>query len=285
MRSRSIIYFLFAFLGIRRIRKGKLLNFEGAILLTVVVGMGFTLMTKQQGNSQMYFAMTTFPLAVLFDVEELDECTLVSRGFVNKMGICCFILLSIWSVVSFVENIYPTFWQGIHNLSGDTEFSNVNNSLSFEEKEAFEWVRDNTPEKAVCVVNTILSDEQYESFITGVCTERQMYMEGWRYVAGYVSQEKIEKRRETIAGFYANDLAAIRQVAEDGVDYAIWVKRYGSYADNEKSFIFGQLVFENESVQVYRINESGLHEVTLYPKNSILNVWCPGNLLVIQQSQ
>ncbi|MGN0167565.1 MAG: hypothetical protein ACI4AB_05965 [Acetatifactor sp.] len=251
------VYFLCALFGIRKIRRGGLFSFEGALLLTALAGMGFTLMTKQQGNSQMYFAMTSFPLAILFDIKELDGYGFDRKGILQKTGAGCFVLLLIWSFISFIEIVGPTFCSGVHNLSGDNTFSNVNNSLSFEEQKAFEWVRDNTPEDAVCVVNTILSDEQYESFITGVCTERQMYMEGWRYVAGYISQEEIECRRETIAGFYANDLTAIRQVKEEGVDYAIWVKRYAGREDDARNFIFGQLLFENDSVKVYRINENG----------------------------
>ena len=57
-----ITYFLLSVMTVKSFAKNKagLLSFESSLFIALFIGLFLTLATKQQGNSQMYFAMTSF---------------------------------------------------------------------------------------------------------------------------------------------------------------------------------------------------------------------------------
>lgn len=93
-----------------------------------------------------------------------------------------------------MEILYPSFQYGAKEIAGADTFSQNSNSLSYAEKSAYDWIRTETNPDALCVTNVILNDSQYESFIIGVCTERQIYMESWKYIAGYIDEDTLLQR-------------------------------------------------------------------------------------------
>ncbi|MBQ8039885.1 MAG: hypothetical protein IJ274_08475, partial [Lachnospiraceae bacterium] len=247
-----IAYFMMVVQGTRLFSKGirRVFCFEGCMIAAACAGLIFTLFTKQQGNSQMYFAMTSFPLATIASLAIGNELGAVNGKLLRKILLGCGCVLFCVSFICYVQIIGPTFREGLEKLRGINTFSQESNSLSYEEMEAYKWIKENTEKDSVCVTNLVLKESQYQSFIVGVCTERQMYMEGWRYVAGYLEQETINQRRECIGDFFDGNAEAYQQVLDAGVDYAIWVKRY-SDKQNEWKNSFGVKVFENPSVAVY----------------------------------
>lgn len=151
-----------------------------------------------------------------------------------------------------MQILKPALLEGQERLAGKSSCKQVSNSLTYAEAEAYQWVREETPENALCVTNVILDDSQFESFIVGVCTERQLYMEGWRYVEGYLSKEVVEQRRNLIRDFFEGKREAIEELSNANVNYIIWVKRYG---EKEEKHCFGTKVFENSAVSIYDIND------------------------------
>lgn len=233
-------------------KKLSLLSFEGALLATVCFGILMTLVTKQQGNSQMYFAMFSFPLAVILSMRLWTELAGSFRKWTGRLFYGCFTALFLYSIVGFVQVITPLWKDGAIRLAGENVFEHRNNSLTYEEWLAYQWVKNNTAEDAVCITNIILDDSQYESFVVGACTERQMYMEGWRYVAGYVNEDIIQQRRKTIRAYFEGDDMAGKEIRAAGVRYVIWVKRY-DYVLSGATVSLGENVYENDAVIVYAV--------------------------------
>jgi len=234
-------------------KKSNFLTFESSMLAAVCFGLLMTLVTKQQGNSQMYFAMFSFPLAVVLSMRLWTELAENFGKWSGRMFCSCFAVLLIYSIVNFVQVIAPFWKEGEIKLAGGDVFDHRNNSLTYGEWLAYQWVKNNT-EDAVCITNVILDDSQYESFVVGVCTERQMYMEGWRYVAGYINEEIIQQRREIVRAFFEGNDIAGREIRAAGVRYVIWVKRYDYVLSGEITSL-GENVYENDAVIVYAVWE------------------------------
>lgn len=234
-----------------RLKASWFFSFDGCVLLSVVFGLVLTLLTKQTGNSQMYFAMTSFPFAVILSMRLWNQFEIQKEAISGKLFYGVFAVLFLVGVISFVQVLSPFLMGGHRKLIGTDTCAQVNNSITFEEMEAYEWIRTNTPEDAVCMTNVILDDAQYESFVVGVCTERQMYMEGWRYVAGYLPSEMLEQRRNMIRGFFRGEETAVENILDEKIDYIIWVKRYNE--EGEEKYCLGTKVFENSAVSVYDV--------------------------------
>ncbi|MCI9276960.1 MAG: hypothetical protein HFH90_04605 [Lachnospiraceae bacterium] len=209
-----ITYFLLSVMTVKSFAKNKagLLSFESSLFIALFIGLFLTLATKQQGNSQMYFAMTSFPLALILSLKLWNTMPMPFQYKRNKLFYICSSILLLVSFLCFIHILSPSVQKGIQKIQGDDTFSANNNSLSYTEKAAYDWVRAETAPDALCVTNIILDDNQYESLQD--------------------AQKKIK---------------------DSGVDYAIWVKRYGS-PSSDWATPFGTKVFENEAVSVYKLD-------------------------------
>lgn len=252
--ANPIIYGLFYPAVISRVKRygcKDMFSFEGSLALAVVTGMLLTLFTKQSGNSQMYFAMAAVPLAAAYDMRWLTD----RKAGKRKAEICFWSAAAMALLVS-VGCWFHILWVSIENgyekLTHQDVFENTNNSITWEEYEAYLWIRDHTEKDALMLCNTSADDALYQSFIVGVCTERQMWIEGWRYVAGYLEEEKIQERRDLIRKAYMEGEAA--WVAEQaGAEYVIWIRRF--HPEAELSELENRKIFDNGSVAVYQIDE------------------------------
>lgn len=251
--ANPVIYGLFYPALSCRARKGgrkAVFSFDSVLAVSVAAGMVLTLFTKQSGNSQMYFAMTAVPFAILYVVRWLADrrpgktgAEICFRGLVSA--------LLLLSVGCWFQILWESVESGWEKLSRRDAFEDVNNSVTWEEYEAFRWVHGYTEENAVMLCNIAMNDPLYENFTVGVCTERQMWMEGWRYVEGYLDQERIEERRGLVRAAFLEGKAA--ETAESaGAGYLIWIRRWNPEA--KLSGLEGRKVYDNGSVAVYQMN-------------------------------
>lgn len=235
-----------------RIKKNglsEIFTLEGFLAITVAVGMLLTLFTKQSGNSQMYFAMTAVPFAVPYDMGWLARRKRGKRGaeacFIGASAVLLLVSAGCWFHI-----VWETVEDGYHNLVYGDVFEDTNNSITWEEYEAYLWIREHTRKDALILCDTAMNDELYQNFIVGVCTERQLWMEGWRYVAGYLDNEDIQVRRDQIRRAYLE--GKYEEIAETaGVEYLIWNRRFNPEAD--LSGLENRKVFDNEGIAVYEI--------------------------------
>lgn len=234
------------------LKKGwrNILSFEGALVAGGCFGLLLTLVTKQSGNSQMYFAMTSFPLIVIVSMKMWNDYDISNKSRMGNIFYGSFGIMLLLSFISFIQILWPSYLTGYNKLTGKSNLSQESNSLTYEEMQAYGWLKNNTHENAICVTNVILEDEQYQSFIVGVCTERQMYMEGWRYAAGTLGEDTVLERRNIVHAFFNCNQTAKEELVKAGVDYVIWTQRYGTFLEEYESF-YGNMVYENNAVKVY----------------------------------
>ncbi len=256
--ANPIIYGLFYPAVFCRCRKGgwkEIFSLNGFLAAAVAAGMLLTLFTKQSGNSQMYFAMAAVPFAIAYDM-----CWLRDRRVGRRAAEICFRSVTAVVLLTAVGCWFHILWVSVENgyekLAHRDVFEDTNNSITWEEYEAYRWIHDHTPEDAVMLCNTAMNDSLYQSFIVGVCTERQMWIEGWRYVAGYLDQERIEERRDKIRAAYAEG-KAMETARAAGAEYILWIRRFNPEAD--LSALEDRKVYDNGSVAVYQtdIGETG----------------------------
>ncbi|MCM1540454.1 MAG: hypothetical protein NC121_04260 [Blautia sp.] len=251
--ANPVIYGLFypaLFCRVRREGRKALFSVDGSLVASVAAGMLLTLFTKQSGNSQMYFAMTAMPFAAAYDMRWLTDRRRGKSGaeIIFRGAVAAALLASVgcWFHILWVH-----LEEGCVKLARQDVFEDVNNSITWEEYEAFLWIRDHTEEDAVMLCNTAMHDQLYENFIVGVCTERQMWIEGWRYVAGYLDQESIQERRDMIGAAYAEG-KALETAERAGAEYVIWIRRLDPQA--LLSPLEDRKIYDNESVAVYQID-------------------------------
>lgn len=250
--ANPMIYGLFYPAVLCKIKKNGLsgiFTLEGFLAVTVAVGMLLTLFTKQSGNSQMYFAMTAVPFAVLYDMNWIAHRKKGKKGaeacFIGAAAVMLLVSAGCWFQI-----VWEAVEEGYHSLVYGDDFEDINNSITWEEYEAYLWIKEHTRKDALLLCDTAINDELYQNFIVGVCTERQLWMEGWRYVAGYLDYEEIQERRDQIRQAYLE--GKYEEIAETaGVDYLIWNRRFNPEAD--LSGLENCKVFDNGGVAVYEI--------------------------------
>lgn len=226
-------------------------------LTGVIVGCVFAFSTNQEGKSQIYFLMGAIPFAVGFAILNLNKLEWKPNMlFYKKTGA---ILLTLLTVLGFFGMIYGYkgyFKLGVSNLlSIPSVVYDVGqtNLLTQKEHEAYEWIRENTQEDSLFVSNIMLQEHQDRSFVTGVFTERHLWLEGWGY--GYITRSKAEivKRVNTIFRTFSGDIKAIEELKKDGVDYLIQIKRI---EPNLKTQLVGTIkVYENEEVIIHELKD------------------------------
>lgn len=255
--SNLVVYMLFYIaiaLSVFTKKKEKIISFESCLALGAVVGLFMTLLTKQQGNSQMYFAISAFPAAIIYGIRYLDKISEKS----NRQKAVFYAIIGLTGLLSvgcFVKSLAPAWQEGIKKLSGEASFSNCNNSLTMKEYQAYQWIRENTEPNALFLCNTVIHDDQYENYTAGAFSERQMWMEGWRYTGGSskedISSDDIANRRNIIKNVYQGNPQAISTVKDNGIQYIIWLKRY----DKKETWCenLWNTIYENDDVVIYKL--------------------------------
>lgn len=252
--ANPVVYGLFYPAVLCRLRRAKCpFSVEGFMVVSVVAAMLLTLFTKQSGNSQMYFAMTAVPFAIAYDMYWLTGRRRGNRGAEICFRSAAAVVLLV-SVCCWFHILWVSVEDGYEKLVYRDTFEDIGNSVTWEEYEAYCWIRDHTDEDAVMLCNIAMNDHLYQSFIVGVCTKRQMWMEGWRYVAGYLDQERIDERRHLIREAYSGGRAMeVAEAAE--AEYIIWIRRFNPEADLPE--LEDRKVYDNGSVAVYRTDLGG----------------------------
>lgn len=204
----------------------------------------------QDGFSEMYFIMVTFPFAIAYIANSLN----VLKG--SKAGrACCMVCIGILTTLGiyrFKEEITPFFMEGYHNLTGNVSYSpgiEVPNTIREEEYAAYIWIRDHTEKESLLVSNIYLLPNQYKNYITGCMTERHLWLDGWIFT--YFHDEEINYKLEAIKKLYSGKIEELQSLREDGVDYIIHIKEITPELQLEDEGV--EIVYQNKRVVVYKI--------------------------------
>lgn len=235
----------------RKIINRDVLERNLIFLNVIIVGIIFGFITDQNGYSQMYFILAVIPSVTVLLMKVLSEIYIRRNRCAVAVVTIIIVMLGIFQVYQY-KHYYKTgvinLVRGIDNVWSENQV----NLVTYEEYEAYEWIRDNTDEASLLASNVILQTNQGRSFVTGAFSERHLWLEGWEY--GYVvrSEEEVLFQKDLMTRVMENDTKAVEELINDRVDYLIQIKRVSP--DFALDMQYGQLVFENDSVCIYSIN-------------------------------
>ena len=219
------------------------------------IGLAGFWLVSHTGFSQLYFLF----IAVLFIVGESLR-TVDSIG-IRQLKIAMGAILLVNTVIC--GKMYITsVWNSIGNddlhysFRKESEVSGDVASLTHQELEGLEWIRDNTDTDCVVATDRLdlwhtgfpESEDDCRCFYYSAFAERQMYLEGYSY--SDVSADEIRSRLEREKNIYSNDPEiSDKAIRESEIDYIIVSDRFNSAPDS-----FGTPVYSNEDISIYKNN-------------------------------
>ncbi|MDD2970500.1 MAG: hypothetical protein PHE02_00015 [Lachnospiraceae bacterium] len=248
-------------MGIAGSIKYKIKNnaLQGIFLMTGLFSIFFFLFTHQEGKSEAYFLMCSYLFLIMYGLLGIDKWIgrfSKKKRFLKRVWMLQAILIIVGIMVLFIQ-YYSYFRDGVKRIIGrlDTVYEEEQyNLISYEEYNAYEWIRNNTDEDALILSNVMLQERQGRNFITGVFTERHLWLEGWEYGFGDKDIDMIEDKKAVIHSVMDGDVAAIDEISQAGVSYVIRIKRITP--ENELSGGRLEKVFENDEVDIYYIKSN-----------------------------
>lgn len=219
----------------------------------IVIGGLLGLFTSQSGYSQMYFLFAGIPFVAVLVTKALSGMVGRFKNLV-AVGMAAVILLLGIRGYNQYQDYYETGSKNLKKGPGTGWQTEQPNLVTYEEYEAYEWIRKNTDENSLLVSNVMLRPNHGRSFVTGAFSERHLWLEGWEY--GYVvrSAEEVTRQLDITARAMENDAGAIETLVNEGVDYLVQIKQVSPGFKLEEQF--GILVFENNGVCIYRLYKS-----------------------------
>ncbi len=219
----------------------------------VVIGIALGLATSQSGYSQMYFLFAGIPFVSVLVIKALSGMDGRHKNLVRGGVAAVILLLGAYGCYQY-KGYFKTGMENLTKGPGPGWQTEQPNLVTYEEYEAYEWIRKNTDENSLLVSNVMLRPNHGRSFVTGAFSERHLWLEGWEY--GYVvrSAEEVTRQQDITARAMENDAGAIETLVNEGVDYLVQIKQVSPGFQLEEQF--GILVFENNGVCIYRLYKS-----------------------------
>lgn len=212
------------------------------LFLMTMIGMSLSYIIVFYGHSEMYFALTVFPFSALLAGCLLDK--IFSSCISDKKQMFLFTLIFVGVISSSILGDYQArfreFWvRGIHNLgfpdAAEKPENYASSIISFNECQAYQWIRENTNEDAV-----IISDGIYDE------NERRIIYDFTEREVGYYEVDDM-----AVTVLFAGDERMIRDFSDSGIDYIIQTKSLSPafYCPED----MGEVVYENEEISVYKL--------------------------------
>ncbi|SCZ79767.1 hypothetical protein [Pseudobutyrivibrio xylanivorans] len=215
----------------------------GMVLMGVI---GFSAVSVP-GLSQGYFVITGAGLLFYCSVKYMIGHRM---DFLYRV---MHIWFAIGTVLLAVDVVYFCYADVKQNAVYKQEAGERADMVSAETMEAYDWIKENTPEDSVIAVDR-LSEKQkddYRSifFYASAFAERQCYIEGYDY--SDVAEDQVEAKLSMNEKFYSEDVLAVDAAFEvTGVDYLVVTKQ--EHPDYQVTSQNLKLVFNNSEVMIYK---------------------------------
>ncbi|MGI6117387.1 MAG: hypothetical protein ACOYBC_03260 [Bilifractor sp.] len=225
-------------------------------LLVMACGTAMALLLNFVGNSQVYFIESASPYMIIlaFYDTEADRTAEKNRlGIVHYFKICFGIPLMIVGLFFSYSLCQPVVSDAFYRIQTGkvriTSFASrhyVDNIVTQEEGECYNWIRENLDSDAVFISNVTLYSPG--SLKTNALTQRRMYIESPSNAT--VDEKTAQSRYFQVKGFMKGSYTSRRLLKENGVDYVIILKRYRTGEECTKGL---KQVYDNDDVTVYRL--------------------------------
>lgn len=217
-----------------------------AMLIMIICGYLFLFLFNLIGISQMYFVLAIFPCMTVLSGKMIENAR--SQAYLNSHNKRFLIILGIF-LISAILNFFTNNsrnWARVNTIIGIKNFTQQETDptqymITHTEYEAYEWIQKNTSEVAIFLCDKTLKDDIF-SYIPGVYTERYIYK--------YLDDADLQRGKDC----YQNSQDALEYYISQGVEYII--QTIAISPNFECSTEQGKLIYENEEVRVYSIEQN-----------------------------
>ncbi len=219
--------------------------FDWFVIGSVIMGVIGYCVISVPGASQVYLVITNaffiFYGAVKFIMSRRSKLVNIISYITIGFGIiflCADMVYFVYSGIA-QEQVY-------HSEAGDDD-----SLVDADTLDAYLWLRDNTEEDALVAVDRITESLDYRDiyFYCSAFSERQCYLEGYDY--SDITEESVNAMKSINNKFYSSDkLEACTAMDLVGIDYVVVTEH--SHPGYSTSCPYQELVYENDSVQIYR---------------------------------
>jgi hypothetical protein len=241
----------------------SLISIQVFLLVGVLAGTVATFIFAQNGFSQVFFAFTAIPLAVIGSLQIIkDFLESKNKRRLIRYAICtlsCFYLL--FSIFASSRYLFIAINENTLKYTGVDITMRTESQLdgiSFSEYTAMLWIKENTKKDDVFLSNRqyldVVNKNSRYYYYSAFC-ERRMYLEGYDYIytsSKYSNYEDLIKYRlSVINGVFHNEEKAVNQAKAEGVSYIIQSTFINS--DFRLSQNYGHIVFSNDQTVIYKL--------------------------------
>ena len=196
-------------------KKKKDLTILLALIGTSLWGILLTIITHQDGNSQMYFIMSGLPFCALSGLYAL-ELLGPNKQFLYS-ALIILLILSSADIIRFVKNCTFTNVNNAYNLhNGGETTEDRRYYFSDEEYELALWLKENTGSNDYIALDVFEYDKMRKEVMLGVFSERFIWNDGQ-----YSSESERSRRRKLAADALKGDESALQEMKNEKVKYLI----------------------------------------------------------------
>ena len=225
------------------IKKHRLSLIDDALIMISIWGILLTIITYQDGHSQMYFIMSTFPFAILSGFSAMRYFD-KSLKILPLLGIVL-ALMSFSDVKRFfVDRAYVEIKNGISARQGKQQIVDKRYCFTDEEYELSLWLKENTDSLDYIALDCFSYDGLRKEEGFGVFSERYIWNDGQ-----YGSESEQERRRELVQRVFGGDEHDFSKLIEEGVRYLIQ-----TLSQHENIIIDNtEIVYSSENYIIYKL--------------------------------
>ena len=232
------------------------------------VGLLAMFLLNYSGRSQIYFGLVSVflvPIIAYWFIEDMEELRDKSNAAKNalRISVTALAVTMVATSLTLVEYFGRHVDDAISNAKPTTD-ADMYYSISNEEYDAMEWIKDNTEKDALLAADRYYSvDPQkysYENrwdnrfFLYGVYSNRFLYISGSGYNMRQADWPMRKEMIETNEKLYDKDNSERGNLARKlGVDYVVVSKRFSGDIDLENEDY--KRCYSNDDVDVYKISE------------------------------
>lgn len=227
-----------------------------ASLITAIWGTILWLFIEADGRSEMYYLMASFiPLyVVLLIMAEYLPVSIVENIERRRDIIICNVAVVSITIVGMLMFFFIS-WGKTGAITDSVRYilkPTINSSESLEAS-ALSWIRGNTQQESIIVCDDAIMGNDNKAYAYGIISERQQYLEGVHMLrfGGEKIQGEIKRRTELVQSLFSGKTDSIKEFKAEGVDYIVRTNKLSpEFKENDELI---EKVFENDSVEVYRI--------------------------------
>ncbi len=195
-----------------------------------LTGILLAIYLTQKGGSQMYFMMGMYPMSVMAGLYALDSRLVEEKGritvsarneLITRGAVFAVVCMLGMSVSSCYDTVLPKFREGFAAIRGKLTAEDYVQTywpyVDREDWEAFDWLKENTPELTVFAVDSFENAYGAEMpMLAGVFSQRYVWNE-----QKYVRTAEKEARNKVMEGLETDPEETIRTLKQNGVSYLL----------------------------------------------------------------